>query len=543
VEIAINSAGEAIIGSGVGVVSKLNSTGSAFVYSNFVFPAVNAAIDTVAGDGAGAVYAAGSFDGPPPSGSSLLQPIQAWGPNGWVAKLDGSGSLVWNTFLGSNGVGFNSRMATDGAGNLYILAVDSIANNEDLGFPGSPGSIDPQQPLPPILAAMLLKIAPSLGSPVPLANPGRVSFPATQVGMSSSPSDVTVGNYGDADLPAPAGVSVTGPFSQTNNCSSTIPGGQKCDINVIYSPTSASGPQTGILTVNFGGTPASQSVALSGTAIIAGFSPAPNPVAFPAQAVNITSPAQNLVITNNGTAPLLITAMQAAGDFAVTNTSACAPPVSPGGTCTVQVTFTPTALGSRTGTLTVTDNAPGSPHSVSLSGTGVAANLGLTTAGGSSSSAAVPAGGTASYTLSIGGQGMSGNATLSCTGAPAASTCNVPSGVTVSSTTSSTFNVSVSTTPRTSSALHSPGLGKVSGLWAVGLMGMLVLPLAAKRSRSKRFYSLLIGLLALTLLSSCGGGSGGGGGQKGTPSGTYTLTVTANTGTANQSMNLTLTVQ
>ena len=38
--------------------------------------------------------------------------------------------------------------------------------------------------------------------------------------------------------------------------------------------------------------------------------------------------------------------------------------------CTINITFTPTATGNRTGTLTINDNAAGSPHTVALSGTG-----------------------------------------------------------------------------------------------------------------------------------------------------------------------------
>src|SRR6202023_2888191 len=58
----------------------------------------------------------------------------------------------------------------------------------------------------------------------------------------------------------------------------------------------------------------------------------------------------------------------ASGDFSQTNT--CGASVAAGGSCTVSVVFTPTATGSRTGTLTITDSASNSPQTVSLSGTG-----------------------------------------------------------------------------------------------------------------------------------------------------------------------------
>ncbi len=41
-----------------------------------------------------------------------------------------------------------------------------------------------------------------------------------------------------------------------------------------------------------------------------------------------------------------------------------------GASCTISVTFTPTAIGVQTGSITLTDNAADSPETVSLSGTG-----------------------------------------------------------------------------------------------------------------------------------------------------------------------------
>src|SRR5207253_2981039 len=70
------------------------------------------------------------------------------------------------------------------------------------------------------------------------------------------------------------------------------------------------------------------------------------------------------------------------GDFAATSTGASACPMSPatlaaGGTCTINVTFTPTASGARTGTLSLADNAGGSPQIMTLSGNGTAPGVGL----------------------------------------------------------------------------------------------------------------------------------------------------------------------
>lgn len=90
--------------------------------------------------------------------------------------------------------------------------------------------------------------------------------------------------------------------------------------------------------------------------------------------------------------------------------------------------------------------APNSPQTVPLTGTGGASSLGV--ASGGTASATVAAGSAASYALTIGGAGMSGTASLACTGAPIGATCSVPASVTLSATTASTFNASITTTAR-----------------------------------------------------------------------------------------------
>src|SRR5437588_286693 len=89
-----------------------------------------------------------------------------------------------------------------------------------------------------------------------------------------------------------------------------------------------------------------------------------------------------VTLTNTGAAALTINSFAASGDFAATSTGASACPMNPatlaaGGTCTINVTFTPAASGARTGTLSVADNAGGSPQIIMLSGNGTAPVVGL----------------------------------------------------------------------------------------------------------------------------------------------------------------------
>lgn len=85
---------------------------------------------------------------------------------------------------------------------------------------------------------------------------------------------------------------------------------------------------------------------------------------------------QDVLLTNSGGLDIASVTASASGDFTVAPQSPClVGPLVAGGSCAIQVVFTPAAAGTRTGTLTVTSGAPGSPHAVSLSGDGRAASL------------------------------------------------------------------------------------------------------------------------------------------------------------------------
>lgn len=94
----------------------------------------------------------------------------------------------------------------------------------------------------------------------------------------------------------------------------------------------------------------------------------PATLTFGAVNVQSTSAAQTVALTNSGKATLTITGISATGDFAQTNT--CGTSVAAGGSCSIAVTFTPAAAGQRTGSISIADNAAGSPHIISLAGTG-----------------------------------------------------------------------------------------------------------------------------------------------------------------------------
>jgi hypothetical protein len=173
--------------------------------------------------------------------------------------------------------------------------------------------------------------------------------------------------------------------------------------------------------------------------------------------------------------------------------------------------------------------------------------LGLGLAPGDSGSVTVTAGQTASYSLSIGGAGVSGTASLACTGAPSGADCSVPANESFTSNTPGTFVVKVTTASRTVGALHLPASPPMPWMWtsAIALLAIAVPIRARAPQRSRRRY-LRFAPLTVLFLVSCGGGGGTGDSlpnPTGTPSGTYTLTVKATSNSRTEATSLTLTVQ
>jgi hypothetical protein len=94
----------------------------------------------------------------------------------------------------------------------------------------------------------------------------------------------------------------------------------------------------------------------------------PSSLSFGSQALNTTSAAKAVTISNTGSAAASLTSIVASGDYTMTST--CGSSIAAGASCTADVSFRPTASGTRTGALTVTSNATNSPTTVALTGTG-----------------------------------------------------------------------------------------------------------------------------------------------------------------------------
>src|SRR6266478_4715886 len=204
-------------------------------------------------------------------------------------------------------------------------------------------------------------------------SPSSLSFGSQAVGTTSAPQPVTLTNTGTGTLNV-VDIATTGDFAQTNNCGTSMTAGASCTINVSFTPA-ASGTRTGTLSVTDNADASPQTVSLTGTGIAPAVSFAPTSLSFQPQLVGSTSAPQNVSLKNIGTGTLIITSISTTGDFA--QTSNCGSSLAAGASCSIAVTFSPTAAGTRTGSLLVADNASGSPQSVTLSGSGAFPVVGL----------------------------------------------------------------------------------------------------------------------------------------------------------------------
>jgi hypothetical protein len=371
-----------------------------------------------------------------------------------------------------------------------------------------------------------------------------LAFGNQPVGVTSSVKTVRVTNNGTATLTM-SGIVASGDFSQTNNCSVPLQPTANCVISVTYTP-SVPGQSVGALTIadNAAGSP--QVVLLTGNGVLQPVvTLSTTSLTFANQAIGTTSAVQQFTAGNTGSAPLNISSITATGDFTQTNT--CGSSLAVKANCTISVTFTPSAAGPRTGSLTLTDNAADSPQVVSLGGAGADFALSVSPASNS-----VVAGNEVSYTLTVTPSfGFNAKVTLGCGGAiPRGATCSVSrSTVTPDGTNPVTATVTVTTATR---SLAPPGLrprgnrpsfsGQVGPLWCLaGLVSMVLAGLAFGRRRR-----VLLGLAFVMGLVLFWAGCGSGGTPvdvpTGTPAGSYTLTLSGTSGTVTHNATANLTV-
>ena len=205
------------------------------------------------------------------------------------------------------------------------------------------------------------------GAVVTLA-PTGLTFPAQVVSTTSKAQTVTLTNSGLEALKITK-IVASGPFSETNNCGSIVKPGKSCTLTVSFTPTTT-GTLNGSISITDNASLSPQTIKLKGTGTAVQLSPAS--INFGNQAVGTRSVTRKVTLTNKGSAALSISRIKITGanpgDFAQANN--CGTSLAAGASCFINVTFTPTAIGSRSAAVSVTDNGGASPQSVALMGMG-----------------------------------------------------------------------------------------------------------------------------------------------------------------------------
>jgi len=417
------------LGATISFVSKFNSSGG-LVYSTYFYGTSGDPVQMngIAVDGSGSAYVTGAADSDgtfPVTTTSICDP----GVSGFacsyafVTKFDAGGStLLYSTFLGANNYATPQAIALDSSDDAYVVAatssplfqtnnaIEAYTNQLDLllveidpeastqlfsTYFGGSGNDTPvglaldssgniyvagstnstdlpvtQGAFQSVLAGSSNTFVAKVGdgsTPNILFQPSTLQFSSEPVGTSSASQRVQVQNMSSLAVTITS-ITATGDFAQTNNCGSTLPATSSCTVSVTFTPT-AVGTRTGNVVLSDSALQSPQAVSLSGTGLGAMVALAPSSLTFPNTQVGGTGAAQTVTLTNQGNASLTIASIQSVGDFTQTNN--CPGTLAAGSTCTISVTFMPTAEGSRTGSVQINDNASGSPQQISLSGTGL----------------------------------------------------------------------------------------------------------------------------------------------------------------------------
>jgi Big-like domain-containing protein/VCBS repeat protein/HYDIN/CFA65/VesB family protein/centrosomal CEP192-like protein len=274
-------------------------------------------------------------------------------PTGTVSFFD-SGTNIGNSNLNSSGIA--TLMSSSLAVGTHTI---TATYNGDSTFAPSTSS-----PLSQVVQGAIAILSPS-----------GLNFGNQSLDIPSAPQNEVLQNTGNINLTIST-IQITGAneqdFSQKNNCPASLPPNSSCKISVTFTPKAAGTRNAAVsVTDNAPGSP--QSASLTGVGIVPGVMFSPTSLTFATQLVYTTSPPQKVTLTNTGAGILKVTSANVSGQFAIKTD--CGEMLGPGASCTANVTFKPTTKGPLSGSISITDNAPDSPQSVPLSGTGTFVQL------------------------------------------------------------------------------------------------------------------------------------------------------------------------
>ncbi len=390
-------------------VTKLNAGGASLAYSTYLGGSGIDQGTAIAVTSAGIAFVTGFTES---SDFPTHNPVQAIlglsnnsfcgtnpCPDAFVTQFNAAGSaLTYSTYLGGNGYDTGQGIALDSTPDPYITG-STISTN----FPAtSPyNSVSYTAPYKSTLTgtagnAFVAKID-SVNNPTISILPGNLNFGNETISVTSPLQQITIVNPSTAPLTI-TNIQVTEVDNSTTvftvtepaegGCLGTLaPNGATCQFGVAFTPNGLGSVSTTLTITDNAGAVAGteQTITLTGTGVTAATAVEvqPTSLSFTSQSVGTISAPQTVTITNTGTQTLNITGFSVGSslDFSVTTsqtgsqTPSCTSVVdtlSVGQSCSVYVYFTPTASGTRSASLSISDNATGSPQAVALTGIGAA---------------------------------------------------------------------------------------------------------------------------------------------------------------------------
>ena len=534
----------------VSLVDTSKAGAASLQYSTYLGGTNEDGGNAIQADSTGNAYVVGttiSTDFPVTPGA--LEPtLPSAAGNGFLTKLNpggnGAADLKYSTFFGGNG-------ATQEQG--FAIALDA-ANPPNAFITGQTFSSAASFPIFPSTAFQkTLKgtsdafIAKLTLIPTLAVSPTSLAFGIQPINITSAPQIVTLTNNTSDPIPFPgssvtfSGANAADFTSPSNTCGASIAAGASCTVSVTFKPSPPGSAESATLVITVvitnGGLSSSQSFHVSltgtGTAAAPGVGFAPTSLTFSGQLLTTTSAAKTVTLTNTGSGSLTINTIGISGDFAQANTCGALPaPLAAGANCVISVTFAPTAVGARTGTLTVTDNAGGSPHTVPLTGTGW--DFTLT----APATVTVKKGRTGSFNVTITPLGGFNQAvTITCTGATMPVTCTPVSPVTpadgvtpVNSAVSiSAIGMMIPPSPR----MPTPPMSIRQIVPLLLALSLLVGLLRTRRLQTR--LGMVMTIIVLLAVAGCGDNSK-------VRKGTTNLTITASSGGVNKTATVALTI-
>lgn len=471
----------------------------------------------------------------PTAGPAFQATYGGGNDDAFIAKIDATSHMLdYSSYLGGSDTDNGYGIAVDTSGSAYVAGQTCSTN-----FPVS----NPEQVSPGgDCDAFVSKV--SILNGIQL-NPASLVFPAQSSGTTSAAETVTITN-GDNTLTGLSVGAPTGPdagdFASTTTCPATLNPGAQCTVTVTFTPL-ASGVATAAIMLMDSAPDSPQTISLTGTTSTLTLSA--SSLSFGTVPIGTTSAPQTLTATNQGTTALTFSSITASGNFAETDNCTKAP-VQPTTTCSINVTYTPSSKGPSVGSLTINDNAPGSPQVVLLNGSGIVQDF---TISAGPSAAVISAGKSANYTLSITPiAGFSQPVSLSCSGLPPGAQCLTsqnpvallgPTQVTLTITTAARTSLPPSPTTKLNPPSRLVGPLMCAALASLIVTFMLLTMGGFKNQRAAVTLMFALSLMLFTV--ACNGGSQAGA-PSGTPAGTYQITIAATAGSASQSTTVQLQV-